>query len=144
MDFRDFDTRLAAHALLVDSDSVLLALLNVGAEPRWTVTGGGVDLDETPEQAAVREVLEETGYVIELGALLGVDTGLIPSSERLDHGSRPLKNVRVVFEGRVRGGGLRHEQEGTTDQARWFPLNEVPALPRVGLVDAALEFWRRR
>jgi 8-oxo-dGTP pyrophosphatase MutT (NUDIX family) len=30
----------------------------------WTLPGGGVDKKETPEQAAIREVKEETGFVV--------------------------------------------------------------------------------
>jgi ADP-ribose pyrophosphatase YjhB (NUDIX family) len=35
----------------------------------WTVPGGKVELGETLVQAVVREVLEETGIVVEVGAL---------------------------------------------------------------------------
>src|SRR4051794_21144736 len=58
----DYDSRLAAYAVIVDDhDRVLLALWNEMAEPLWTLPGGGVELDETVEAAAVREVREETG-----------------------------------------------------------------------------------
>ena len=40
--------------------------------------------------------------------------------------------------GRVIGGRLRNEVDGSTDEARWFPLSEVPALARVDLVDIGL------
>jgi 8-oxo-dGTP pyrophosphatase MutT (NUDIX family) len=33
----------------------------VGLEPRWITPGGGIDAGETPREAAVRELLEETG-----------------------------------------------------------------------------------
>ena len=139
MDFRDYDTRLAAYALVVDDrERVLLALWNEGPEPEWTMPGGGVELDETPAEGAVRELLEETGYDVELGPLLGVDTHVVPASERLDPPGRPMKSVRVVYRARVVGGELRHEVDGTTDEARWIPLAEVPSLNRVPLVDAAL------
>ena len=142
MDFRDYDTRLAAYALLSDDEGrVLLALWNEEPERLWTLPGGGVDLDETASEAAVREVREETGYEIELVRLLGVDSFVV-RGERADGGGRPLKSVRVVFEGRVVAGELTNEVDGTTDEARWFPLAEVPGLPRVPLVDAALELWR--
>jgi 8-oxo-dGTP diphosphatase len=67
MEFRDYDTRLAAYALIVDEhDRILLALWNEVAEPRWTLPGGGVELPETVEEAAVRDLREETGYDVEL------------------------------------------------------------------------------
>jgi 8-oxo-dGTP diphosphatase len=49
-----------------------------------------------------------------------------------------MKSVRLVYRARVVGGELRHEVGGTTDEARWIPLAEVPSLRRVSLVDAAL------
>ena len=141
MDFREYDTRLAAYALLSDAEGrVLLALWNEEAEPLWTVPGGGVDLHETVAEAAVREVREETGYEIELVRILGIDSFVLPADEVA--GERPFKSVRVVFEGRVVGGRLTNEIDGTTDEARWFPVAEVPGLPRVALVDAALGLWR--
>jgi 8-oxo-dGTP diphosphatase len=39
-------------------------------------------------------------------------------------------------------GELANEVDGTTDEARWFLLADVPELPRVPLVDAALALWR--
>lgn len=141
MDFRDYDTRLAAYALLFDDEGrVLLALWNEKPQRLWTLPGGGVDLHETASEAAVREVREETGYEIELVQLLGVDSLVV--RDRADGGRRPLKSVRVVFEGRVVAGELANEVGGTTDEARWFPLADVPGLPRVPLVDAALALWQ--
>ena len=78
MDFRDYDTRLAAYALVVDDGRVLLALWNEGVEPEWTLPGGGVDLDESVAETAVREVREETGYDVALGRVLGVDSFVVP------------------------------------------------------------------
>ncbi|WP_193612394.1 NUDIX domain-containing protein [Nocardioides lijunqiniae] len=143
MEFTDYDTRLAAYAVVVDDqDRVLLALWNEAAEPQWTMPGGGVDLEEQAAEGAVRELLEETGYEVELGRLLGVDSYVIPPSRRHIATSRPMKAVRVVYEARVVGGELTRELDGTTDEARWIPLDEVADLPRVGLVDIALGLWR--
>ena len=50
--------------------------------------------------------------------------------------------MRVVYDARVVGGVLTREVAGTTDEARWFPIAEVAALERVGLVDAGLRLWR--
>jgi 8-oxo-dGTP pyrophosphatase MutT (NUDIX family) len=54
----------AAGVLIVANDSVLfLKRGNGGDHPgEWSLPGGHIDGDETPEQAARRECLEETGY----------------------------------------------------------------------------------
>jgi len=139
VDFREYDTRLAAYALIVDDqDRVLLASWNEAPEPQWTMPGGGVELEETPAEGAIRELREETGYDVELLNVLGVDTLVVPAEDRIDPPGRPMKSVRVVYDARIVGGELRHEVDGTTDEARWIPVSEVSSLPRVSLVDAAL------
>lgn len=143
--FTHYDTRLAAYAVVVDADRILLALWNEGPEPQWTMPGGGVEYDETVEEAAVRELREETGYDVELVRVLGVDTHLVAAQNRLSAvAPRPMKSVRVVFEARIVGGELTREVDGTTDEAGWMPLTDVPSLRRVSLVDAAVRMWEQR
>jgi 8-oxo-dGTP diphosphatase len=137
--YTEYDTRLAAYAVIVDDERVLLALWNEPTEPRWTLPGGGVELEETVEQGVVREVREESGYDVELVRLLGVDTHVIPVQDRTIETDRPLRAVRLLYEARVVGGELAKEVDGTTDEARWFPLAEVRSLVRVPMVDVALD-----
>jgi len=141
-DHRAYDTRLAAYAVIARDGRVLLVRLDDGgATGRWTLPGGGVDLHERPEDGAVREVLEETGHTVELLRPLGVDSLVLePGGDRHAVLTRTLRSIRVVYEGRITGGELRHETGGGTDQARWVPLAEVPGLDRVSLVDIGLGF----
>ena len=143
MELPDHDTRLAAYAVIVDDrDRLLLALWNEPAERLWTLPGGGVDLHESIEDGVVREVREETGYDVELDGLLGVDARDVPPERRLSGTDRWLRTVRVLYRAHVVGGELTPERDGTTDEARWFPLAEVPGLPHVSQVDRALEALR--
>jgi len=50
----------------------------------------------------------------------------------------PLYAMRVVYRATVTGGDLRNEVDGSSDEARWFPLDEVAGLKRVSLLDIAL------
>jgi 8-oxo-dGTP diphosphatase len=145
--YTEYDTRLGAYAVVIETvggrEQVLLALWNEPSRPQWTLPGGGVELDESVEEGAARELREETGYDVELVRLLGVDTWVIPVERRTTGSPRPLRNVRVIFEARIVGGELTHEVDGSTDEAQWFPVDEVAALDRVELVDIGLRLAGR-
>ena len=73
--FTEFDTRLAAYGLLIsDDDQILLTWFNGGGrtEPGWTMPGGGVEFDESIEDAVAREVFEETGYTVDVGDIVSL------------------------------------------------------------------------
>jgi 8-oxo-dGTP diphosphatase len=140
--FTDYDTRLAAYAVVVDARRrVLLALWNEVEPPKWTMPGGGVEFAETVEEAVVRELREETGYEVRVGRLLGVHSHAFPPGAGATR-SRPFKSVRLIFAATIIGGELTREVDGTTDEARWFDLADVPGLDRVPIVDIALEMHR--
>jgi 8-oxo-dGTP pyrophosphatase MutT (NUDIX family) len=68
--------RRAVRVLLLDEADRLLLFLDsdLGLDPvaHWWVTpGGGVDPGESDLEAAVRELWEETGLVVDAGALVG-------------------------------------------------------------------------
>ncbi|MEV1063480.1 NUDIX hydrolase [Streptomyces sp. NPDC050263] len=137
--------RVAAYAVCVRDGQVLLARSPApDGTPEWVLPGGGMEHGEDPLDTVVRELDEETGYRVEVTGLLGID-----SSRRVfgrDGLSGPVDHhgVRIVYEGRVVGGELRNEVNGSTDLAAWHDLDAVPALVRVGLVDLALGLWRER
>lgn len=144
--YRGFDTRLAAYCVVVREGRILLALWDMRASapdfsPRWTLPGGGVELGETIEDAAVREVAEETGYDVRLTGLLGVDSGHVTAELRLHNAARPLQTVAVVYRAEIVGGELAHEADGTTTQAAWFDLADVAKLERTTRVDHALGLY---
>ncbi len=145
MHFSDYDTRLAAYAVILDGDRILLTWWNGEQHPEragWSLPGGGVEYAETVLEAVVREVHEETGYDVEVGAPLAVHSF---TAGGLDRPGRPFKGVQVLFDARITGGELGTlEVDGTTDFARWLPLDEVAAQPsRAEIVDVALELSQR-
>ena len=77
---------------------------------------GHLDGDETPEQAARREVAEETGLTVELVDELGDVTYRY---ER--RGRRIAKAVRFYLFTYVSGSVEDHDHE--IEEARWMPLD---------------------
>ena len=131
------DIRIAAYGVIIRDSQILLSHWNEHGRSGWTLPGGGVEGSEHPLDAARREVREETGYEASVDRLLGIDTMVIPASKR--HSAKtPLYAMRVIYRASVIGGALRSEVDGSSDEARWFPLDEVPQLKRVSLLDIAL------
>ncbi len=115
-----------------------LLLVRRGIEPYrgcWDIPGGFIEQDELPQEAARREVREETGLEVDLTGLLGfyLDRYLYQGEQGV--------TLNVYFLARVVGG-----QERAGDDAAelgWFAADELPA--RVAFVHArqVLDDWRR-
>ncbi|GAB7192433.1 hypothetical protein NUM3379_31420 [Kineococcus sp. NUM-3379] len=138
--------RLAAYAVVVDSGRMLLTRLSerTPSPGRWTLPGGGVDHGEHPCDAAVREVLEETGNEVVVDELVEVGsehfTGRSPAGVLEDfHALRVVVTATAprAVEPVVLDVG------GSTDLARWVPLAEAPGLGLVGVAARGLQIARR-
>jgi 8-oxo-dGTP pyrophosphatase MutT (NUDIX family) len=125
--------RAAAYAVVVEAGRLLLTRLS--SRQTWTLPGGGIEHGETPVQAAVREVYEETGLALRPGALLDVDslhfTGQAPDGRWEDY-----HGIRVVYAGSVPGGSTPQviEVDGSTEQAAWVSRSELARLRLTSLV----------
>ena len=80
----------------------------------WTIPGGQREPGESLEQAAIREVKEETGYDVTLVRKLGM--------YRLPH-LKAMGEV-FIFVGAIGGGAPEISEEIAA--VRWFPVNRLP------------------
>lgn len=84
-------------------------------ELAWGLPKGAIEVDEAPEDAAVREVLEETGLEAEIEADLGTIRYFY-----VWEGVRVRKQVRFFLMRATGGDVSQHDHE--MEDVRWFPL----------------------
>ncbi|MFX1483229.1 MAG: NUDIX domain-containing protein [Promethearchaeota archaeon] len=71
-------------AIVVSSQGVLLVRRDKApGEGLWSIPGGGIELGETQEEAAIREVSEETGVLCEILELVGTADLITPDEKGL-------------------------------------------------------------
>lgn len=120
---------------LVERDGRVV-LIRRGVEPRagyWSLPAGYVEADEMAEDAAIREMAEETGLEIEIDDLLGV----------YSFGREPQTGVLILYSANLIGGELRAGDDA--QEVRTFDPAEMPADDQIAFNThlQALRDWRR-
>ena len=101
-----------------DIEVVLASRRTRRGDLAWGLAKGGIEPGESHEVAAVREVLEETGYTAEIEASLG-DTRYFYVWEE----ARIRKTVHF-FLMRCTGGDPA-DRDDEMEEVRWFPLDRA-------------------
>ena len=110
------DPKVAVAALVSDGERVLL--VRRAAVPRigfWALPAGYMDADELPEEAVVREVIEETSVTIRVLGLHGI-APLAGWAER--------RGILLLYTAeRVSGEAVAADD---VSEVRWFTREEIP------------------
>lgn len=92
IEFNNPRIRYGARGIVIDADGKI-AIFNKVSKNEYKLPGGGIDDGETPEQAFIREVLEETGCEVKIVKELGT----IEEHKSLDN----FKQISYIFVAKV-------------------------------------------
>ncbi len=116
---------VSAGGLVIDTTGTLGLLIGridqkdvTRARLLWSLPKGHIEAGETPEEAAIREVMEETGIESAIERELGViDFWFMAGGKRIH------KTVHHYLFRET--GGLLAPQVSEVDEVAWFPLAEI-------------------
>ncbi|MGG0757277.1 NUDIX domain-containing protein [Brevibacillus laterosporus] len=113
---RESKVWIAAGGIVIKGDEVLVVKKTYGGlKGKWSFPAGFVDPGETVDEAAVREVLEETGIVARVRQVAALRTGVI--REEISD------NMIVFLMDYVEGEPQR--QAGEIEIATFMPINDL-------------------
>ncbi|HYI59326.1 MAG TPA: NUDIX domain-containing protein [Microlunatus sp.] len=146
---RPVRTRRAVRVILVDSDDRTLLFEDsdpgIAGVTWWVTPGGGMDPGETERQTAVREVAEETGYMLAEDDLVG------PLATRYAvHGysDQVLEQQESFYLARVSAFEIdtsahTEEEQITLQGHRWWGREEIEAGASWVWPAELVELWDR-
>ncbi len=124
--------RIAAYAVVRSSRGVLgTECSDKTAVPGlWQLPGGGLNPGESPSEALIREVAEETGQVVRINRLIDLQSdhwvGRAPNGVLED-----FHALRIIYTATCLEPTTPSviDIDGTTSQAAWIPLRSWRSLP---------------
>ncbi len=118
---KDLPVLVGSSAQIYESTSGKILLTKRGDNGRWCLPGGQLDTGESVSETCAREVLEETGLVVEVGRLIAVYSS--PNMVLSYDEEHKYQVVSFHFEVTVIGGELGLSNE--TSDVGYFSLEEI-------------------
>jgi ADP-ribose pyrophosphatase YjhB (NUDIX family) len=125
----DLARHVVAALVFIRQDNEILLVKQNDGERFWSLPGGVVEIGESVEQAAVREVHEETGLAVRIQRVVGLY-------------SKPGEgSIAIALEATVIGGALRPAVDEIAE-CRYFALDDLPDHAREHLRQRVDDFSR--
>ncbi len=109
-------------------DGRILMVREVADSGRWSLPGGWSEVNQSPSEAIVREVLEESGFTVSVRKLAAV-------YDRARHPHlppRPFHVYKLFFVCDIVGGAAQTSSE--TSEVAFFAAEEIPSDLSIGRV----------
>lgn len=120
-----------ASAFIINPENKKILLVKHGDYDKWLQPGGHIEDDETPEEAAVREVYEETGLKITLiGEHFPREEDLIRplgiQCNRKEDGNRFIDIIYAAKPNNTEDEPIINDE---STEIGWFSRNELDRMP---------------
>ncbi len=126
---------LPSVAVTLFNETGRLLLVQHADRDTWGLPGGIVEPGEGPADAALREVWEETGLLVELTSVFGVFGGM-DCVVTYSNGDRAAYII-TVFRGNIVGGKMRSDGDEIS-ALRFFSSEELREVPHSRWIDRIL------
>jgi ADP-ribose pyrophosphatase YjhB (NUDIX family) len=108
----------------IEDDQGRILLVHKTDNDLWALPGGGHDIGESIRDTVVREVKEETGYDVDVTAIVGTYTN--PNQVMAYDDGEVRQQFSICFAARLLGGELRASSE--SKEVAWVPVERIPDL----------------
>ena len=110
--------RASVAAMVFDEQGRILLFKHTYRKFEWGIPAGGLEYNEQPENAIVREFFEETGMQIKVEKLL------------LAESSKEDRNISLIFLCKIVSGSFKESHE--ISEMKYFEVNDLPQMMFVG------------
>jgi ADP-ribose pyrophosphatase YjhB (NUDIX family) len=120
--------KVGVRGAVFGEDGRILLVREVADSGRWSLPGGWAEVNQSPSEAVVREVLEESGFTVSVRKLAAV-------YDRTRHPHlppRPFHIYKLFFVCDIVGGEAQTSSE--TSEVAFFAEDEVPGDLSIGRV----------
>lgn len=126
-------------ACIINEKGEVLLQKRSKTENIWGLPGGAVEIGESIEEAAIREIKEETGFDIQIDYLIGVYSKYFTEYPNGDR----AQSICYFFKGTITNGNLYIDDKETFD-LRFFHKDNIPPLFVQQHYDALDDFFENK
>ena len=120
--------KVGVRGAVFGEDGRILLVREVADSGRWSLPGGWAEVNQSPSESVVREVLEESGFAVSVRKLAAV----YDRSRHPHLPPRPFHIYKLFFVCDVVGGKAQTSSE--TREVAFFAEDEVPGDLSIGRV----------
>ena len=121
-DVDDLELSVHVYGIAIENDKILISPQYDG----YDFPGGTAEKGETHIQTLIREVKEETGYLVEPVKLLNVYTSFFHHKKRnKDYQSYLVYYLVKVVDGKISSEGFDEDEKEYAKIAKWVDISEL-------------------